>query len=102
MVIYFKQVAGATTAQSLTTAFGFSEPKHITKAQFQYVSGGSDVVYGGGSNVTNVPANVGFFYSNGASMEISNDGYGFIGTTDDIYIVCSAATGTSFITIYAG
>ena len=92
-----KQYTVTASAASLTSIIG--SVKQIQQVDIKAKTGNSGIVYLGGSNVTNVPANAGAALEAGVAWSKVPTYNALVNvTTDDIYIV-GTASDVAFITV---
>lgn len=97
MALLFAQYTMTATATKLTTAMGLSAGTKVRNVDILGKSSNTGHIYGGGSTVTNAPANAGVDIAPGAGWSSGPYSLIFPHGTDDIYIV-GTASDIAFIT----
>ena len=99
MALYFKQYTMTATAADLATIFSTSLPdSHVETVELLAAATNAGHVYGGGSNVTNVPANAGIDLEPHAGISLHAEKHRI--TTSTLYVVGTAGD-VLYITVIA-
>lgn len=101
MACYFTQYTMTATAASISSIFSTAiQDVHVTKLELKAKATNTAAVYGGGSGVTNVPANAGFALDHGEGFSLQSSGNAHqvdigkvyvVGTVGDILFITAVA-----------
>lgn len=96
------QVSVTTTAQSLTTLASLAAgAKHYRAVDVMPDATTANTIYGGGSTVTNVPANAGFFATATRPYRIGDSGGNIVVNADNTYLVATTGATTVYLAFYS-
>ena len=98
MAIQGAQWVAAATATSLTTALGLTTPVLVTRAIITNKTGAANILYVGGSDVANTPANAWLEIAAAATKEFGEPDQHF--SSDNVYLVGTVnAANVAFILV---
>lgn len=101
MAYFTKQYAITTSAVSLTSAMGLTDPVRACQIDIKNKKGNTTIVYLGPSSVTNAPTNAGTEIDINVLWRYNGGDLGRHANTDEIFIVGTVAADVVFIQIFA-